>query len=147
MSEIKRQKITDLRELVKGGKKLPEWLVLWAEKRLGLHALNVAHDKIEGDWDAGSTDNFFKLACKHLNLNYELEGLENIPKEGPCVIVSNHAHGMSDGIMFGDIAMKVRSDVRIVVNEFLHHVRGMRPYQITVDVYGGEAAASASTIA
>ncbi len=144
MSEIKRQKITDLTELVKGGKRLPEWLVLWAEKRLGLHALNVAHDRIEDDWDAGSTDNFFRLACKHLNLNYELEGLENIPKEGPCVIVSNHAHGMSDGIMFGDIAMKVRSDVRIVVNEFLHHVRGMRPYQITVDVYGGEAAKRAN---
>lgn len=144
VSDTKRQKITDLRELVKGGKKLPEWLVSWAEKRLGLHALNVTHDKIEDDWDAGSTDNFFKLACKHLNLNYELEGLENIPKEGPCVIVSNHAHGMSDGIMFGDIAMKVRSDVRIVVNEFLHHVRGMRPYQITVDVYGGEAAKRAN---
>ena len=144
MSGKERQKITDLTELVKGGKRLPKWLVLWAEKKLGLHALNVAHNKIEDEWDAGSDENFFKLACKHLNLNYELEGLENIPKEGPCVIVSNHPHGMSDGLMFGDIAMKVRSDVRIVVNEFLHHVRGMRPYQITVDVYGGEAAKRAN---
>ncbi len=144
MSGKERQKITDLTELVKGGKHLPKWFVSWAEKRLGLHALNVAHNHIEEDWEAGSSDNFFKLACKHLNLNYELEGLENIPKEGPCVIVSNHAHGMSDGLMFGDIAMKVRSDVRIVVNEFLHHVRGMRPYQITVDVYGGEAAKRAN---
>lgn len=144
MSGKERQKITDLTELVKGGKRLPKWFVLWAEKRLGLHALNVAHNHIEEDWEAGSEDNFFKLACKYLNLNYELEGLENIPKEGPCVIVSNHAHGMSDGLMFGDIAMKVRSDVKIVVNEFLHHVRGMRPYQIKVDVYGGEAAKRAN---
>ncbi len=144
MSGKERQKITDLTELVKGGKRLPKWLVLWAEKKLGLHALNVAHNKIEDEWDAGSDENFFKLACKYLNLNYELEGLENIPKEGPCVIVSNHPHGMSDGLMFGDIAMKARSDVRIVVNEFLHHVRGMRPYQITVDVYGGEAAKRAN---
>lgn len=144
MSGKERQKITDLTELVKGGKHLPKWFVLWAEKRLGLHALNVAHNHIEEDWEAGSEDNFFKLACKYLNLNYELEGLENIPKEGPCVIVSNHAHGMSDGLMFGDIAMKVRSDVKIVVNEFLHHVRGMRPYQIKVDVYGGEAAKRAN---
>ena len=144
MSGKERQKITDLTELVKGGKRLPKWLVLWAEKKLGLHALNVAHNKIEDEWEAGSEENFFKLACKHLNLHYELKGLENIPKEGPCVIVSNHPHGMSDGLMFGDIAMKVRSDVRIVVNEFLHHVRGMRPYQITVDVYGGEAAKRAN---
>ena len=144
MSATERKKITDLTELVRVGKHLPKWFVLWAEKKLGLHALNVAHNKIEDDWDNGCTDNFFKLACKHLNLNYELEGLENIPKEGPCVIVSNHPHGMSDGLMFGDIVMKVRSDVRIVVNEFLHHVRGMRPYQITVDVYGGEAAVRAN---
>lgn len=136
--------MADLAELIKGGKRLPDWLILWGEKRLGLHALNVAHAKIEDDWDEGSTDNFFKLACKHLNLLYDLEGLENIPKEGPCIIVSNHPHGMSDGIMFGDIAMRAREDVRIVVNEFLHCVRGMRPYQITVDVYGGEAAKRAN---
>lgn len=136
--------MADLAELIKGGKRLPDWLILWGEKRLGLHALNVAHAKIEDNWDEGSTDNFFKLACKHLNLQYDLEGLENIPKEGPCIIVSNHPHGMSDGIMFGDIAMRAREDVRIVVNEFLHCVRGMRPYQITVDVYGGEAAKRAN---
>lgn len=136
--------MADLAELIKGGKRLPDWLILWGEKRLGLHALNVAHAKIEDDWDEGSTDNFFKLACKYLNLQYDLEGLENIPKEGPCIIVSNHPHGMSDGIMFGDIAMRAREDVRIVVNEFLHCVRGMRPYQITVDVYGGEAAKRAN---
>ena len=146
MSVTNRQKITDLTELVRGGKRLPKWLVLWAEKKLGLHALNVAHNKIEDDWDAGSTENFFALACKHLNLHYDVQGLENIPKEGPCVITCNHPHGMSDGLMFGDIAMKVRSDVKIVVNEFLHHVRGMRPYQITVDVYGGEAAKRANMV-
>ncbi|MDO5471231.1 MAG: lysophospholipid acyltransferase family protein [Akkermansia sp.] len=140
----KREKITDLRKLVKGGDKLPDWLVLWGEKKLGLHALNVAHAHIEDDWEAGSTDNFFKLACKHLSLNYDLSGLENIPKEGPCVIVCNHPHGMSDGLMFGDIAMKVRSDIRIVVNEFLQCVRGMVPYEIMVDVYGGEAAKRAN---
>ena len=79
MSTSKREKITDLTKLVKGGDKLPKWLVLWAEKKLGLHALNVAHAHIEDDWEAGSTDNFFKLACKYLSLNYDITGLENIP--------------------------------------------------------------------
>ena len=141
---FKRPKMVDLRDQIKGGHRLPESLITWGEKRLGLHALNMAHEHIENDWDEGSTDNFFKLACKYLNLLYDLSGLENIPKEGPCVVVSNHPHGMSDGIMFGDVVMKVRDDVRIVVNEFLHCVRGMRPYEITVDVYGGEAAKRAN---
>lgn len=146
MSIRKRKKITDLSRLIKGGDKLPDWLILLGEKHLGLHALNVAHDHIEEDWEKGCTDNFFKLACKYLNLNYDLTGLENIPKEGPCVIVSNHPHGMSDGLMFGDIAMKVRSDIHIVVNEFLQCVRGMVPYEIMVDVYGGDAAKRANMV-
>ena len=138
------KKIMDLGEHIPGGKKLPEWLLNIGERLLGFHEFNVAHSKVEDDQNAGSTDNFFRLACKHLPLNYEVKGLENIPAEGPCVIVSNHPHGMSDGLMIGDIAMKVRNDVRIVVNEFLHCVRGMRPYQITVDVYGGEDAKRAN---
>lgn len=134
----------DLGEHVPGGHKLPQWLLGLGERILGFHEFNVAHSKIEDDQEAGSTENFFSLACKHLPLHYELEGLENIPAEGPCVIVSNHPHGMSDGLMIGDIAMKRRSDIRIVVNEFLNCVRGMRPYLITVDVYGGEAAKRAN---
>lgn len=139
-----RAKIMDLGEHIPGGSKMPQWLLGIGERLLGFHVFNVAHSKIEDDQEAGCTDNFFRLACKHLPLNYELDGLENIPEEGPCVIVSNHPHGMSDGLMIGDIAMKRRSDIRIVVNEFLHCVRGMRPYQITVDVYGGEEAKRAN---
>lgn len=140
----KRQKMVDLRDYVPAGSIWPEWLINLGERFLGFHALNVAHAHIEDDWDEGSTENFFKLACKYLNLHYDLEGLENIPREGPCVIVSNHPHGMSDGLMFGDIAMRVRSDVRIIVNEFLDCVRGMRPYEIKVDVYGGDKAKRAN---
>lgn len=140
----KRQKMVDLRDYIPAGRIWPEWLINLGERFLGFHALNVAHAHIEDDWDNGSEENFFKLACKYLNLIYDLEGLENIPKEGPCVIVANHPHGMSDGLMFGDIAMRVRSDIRIIVNEFLDCVRGMRPYEIKVDVYGGDKAKRAN---
>lgn len=140
-----RTKIVDLAEQLRVARYLPGCLVNTAEKWLGLDALNVAHARIEDDWAAGSCENFFNLACKHLNLNYDVSGVDNIPTEGACVIVSNHPHGMSDGLMFGAIAMRRRSDIRIVVNDFLYCVRGMRPYEITVDVYGGEAAKRANT--
>ncbi len=139
-----KAKIMDLAEYVPGGHMWPGWLLNIGERILGFHTFNVAHSKVEEELEAGSSENFFRLACKYLPLNYEVTGIENIPAEGACVIVSNHPHGMSDGLMIGDIAMKVRSDVRIVVNDFLHCVRGMRPYQITVDVYGGEAAKRAN---
>ena len=144
LRNVMKAKIMDLREYLPGSSRWPEWLLNLGERLLGFHIFNVAHSRIEEEQEAGSTENFFRLACKHLPLNYELRGIENIPAEGACVIVSNHPHGMSDGLMIGDVAMKVRSDVRIVVNDFLHCVRGMRPYQITVDVYGGEEAKRAN---
>ncbi len=139
-----KRKMMDLADYLPGWLRLPRWMLNLGERFLGFHQLNVAHGHIDDDWDAGSTENFFKLACKHLTLHYDLSGLENIPKEGACVIVANHPHGLSDGIMFGDVALRVRSDIRIVVNEFLHCVFGMRPYSITVDVYGGDAARRAN---
>lgn len=142
--KFKRPKMVDLADEIAVGRHMPGFVLEAAERWLGLHALNVAHEHIDDDWEAGSKENFFRLACRYLSLNYDLEGLENIPTEGPCIIVSNHPHGMSDGLMFGDIVMKRREDIRIVVNEFLRCVRGMRPYEITVDVYGGEAAKRAN---
>lgn len=140
-----RKKIFDLTEQAPGlCRFLPAFLIKGLEKLLGFSEFNRGHDAVEDEWEQGSTENFFALACKHLPLNYELEGLENIPKEGPVVIVSNHPHGMSDGLMFGDVALKARSDVKIIVNEWLNYVRGMRPYTIQVDVYGGEKAKAAN---
>lgn len=139
-----RKKIFDLTEQVSAAKKWPDCLVRGCENLLGFTHFNVAHDRIEEDWENGSKENFFALACKHANLLYDVDGLDNIPKEGACVVVCNHPHGMSDGLIFGDIAMKVRSDIRIIVNEWLDYVRGMRPYTIKVDVYGGDAAKRAN---
>ncbi len=141
-----KRKMVDLADYVPKGLRLPRWLLNLGERFLGFHALNTAHANIDADWEGGSQENFFRLACKHLNLHYDVCGVENIPAEGPCVIVSNHPHGLSDGLMFGDVAMRVRSDIRIVVNEFLYCVYGMRPYSITVDVYGGEAARRANMV-
>lgn len=140
----RNKKMVDLGDYLPWGHLLPQWFLEPGERFLGFHALNKAHARIDQDWEAGSKEDFFKLACRYLHLDYDVTGLEHIPTEGPCVIVSNHPHGMSDGLMFGDLVMRVRSDIRIVVNEWLSCVRGMRPYEITVDVYGGEQAKRAN---
>nr|WP_245626824.1 lysophospholipid acyltransferase family protein [Aestuariivita boseongensis] len=47
------------------------------------------------------------------------EQLENIPKDGPVVVVANHPHGMVDGMIFADLIGRVRLDYRILTRSVL----------------------------
>ncbi|WP_375229957.1 lysophospholipid acyltransferase family protein [Roseobacter sp. S98] len=45
--------------------------------------------------------------------------LDRFPKEGPVIVVSNHPHGMIDGMIFADLIGRVRSDYRILTRSLL----------------------------
>lgn len=131
------KKVIDLRERLSEIVRLPRFFARFLEDILGLTRLNRAHHMIALMMRMGSRESFFNLAIRFLNLRYELpvEDLENIPAKGPVVVVANHPHGMSDGIVFGDILVRRRSDAKLVVNEFLGAFEEMEPWMIKVNVY------------
>lgn len=45
--------------------------------------------------------------------------LARIPKTGPVIVVSNHPHGMVDGMIFADLIGRVRPDYRILTRSLL----------------------------
>jgi putative hemolysin len=45
--------------------------------------------------------------------------IDRIPRNGPLVVVSNHPHGMVDGMIFAELIGRVRDDYRILTRSLL----------------------------
>jgi putative hemolysin len=61
---------------------------------------------------------------------------ENIPVEGPLIVVANHPLGMVDAIALLQLIGTVRQDVRILGNDVLAAVPQLGPLLLPVDVFG-----------
>ena len=56
--------------------------------------------------------------------NCEIEGLENIPKDGKCLLVANHPMGAADAVSLYHQIYKVREDVFFFANELFVYLLG-----------------------
>ena len=54
----------------------------------------------------------------------EIEGLENIPKDGKCLLVANHPMGAADAVSLYHQIFKVREDVFFFANELFVYLLG-----------------------
>ncbi|CAK7027258.1 MAG: hypothetical protein MESAZ_02793 [Saezia sanguinis] len=63
-------------------------------------------------------------------------GLENIPSEGPVVLVANHPLGGLDGLVLLKILSKVRPDIKVVSNQLLQYLEPLRSLFLGVDNIG-----------
>ena len=61
---------------------------------------------------------FWEVMVERYGLSLDVVGgsLENIPKDGPLIVVANHPYGILDGLMLGHILSLVRGDFRILAN-------------------------------
>lgn len=63
--------------------------------------------------------------------------LEQIPEQGPLVIIANHPTGTLDGLALMYAVSRVRRDVKVVTNRMLSHLEPLSSLFIPVDNMGG----------
>lgn len=109
------------------------------EMVLALRRLERAYARLEPSDDPLE---FAHRALAELKVRFEASGaLEEIPAEGPLVMVANHPFGGIEGLYLYTLLAARRPDVRILGNRLLTRVRELAPVLFSVDILGGRAAA------
>lgn len=72
---------------------------------------------------------------EHLQIRCEIpeHHIENIPENGPLVIIANHPTGALDGLALIYALSRVRRDIKVVTNRLLSHLEPLRALFIPVD--------------
>ncbi len=68
--------------------------------------------------DVAAGRDFWDVITERYGLSLDVVGgsLDNIPTQGPCVVVSNHPYGILDGLMLGRILSKRRERYKILAH-------------------------------
>ena len=66
------------------------------------------------------------LQNMNITIDVSPEQLDNIPKEGGFVVVSNHPFGGIEGVMLLSIIAKVRPDFKVMANFILSHIPNLK---------------------
>lgn len=81
--------------------------------------------------------NFFNGALSAMRCSYEIVygSRQNIPSDGPVVVVANHPFGGLDGVVLGALLSSARQDTRLLVNFLLSYMEGFGDWVFPVDPF------------
>lgn len=95
--------------------------------------------------DAGRLDpsqSFATRVLRSMNVTWRIAsgGEDQIPREGPLVVVANHPFGGIEGMLLTSLMEKTRPDTRVMVNYLLSVIPDFRDQFIFVDPFGTKEA-------
>lgn len=96
--------------------------------------------------ESADDDNPFAGVARRLNLKIEIDGLAGkVPGEGPVVFVANHAFGGADALALTAVMRQHRDDMRMLANEEVTLLGGIKEWMIPVSLLQEGSAAGQNT--
>lgn len=68
-----------------------------------------------------------------INMEYVVGGLENIPREGPLVMVANHPYGILDGLAMGRMLSLARGEFKIIAHVVFRKAADLKDVILPID--------------
>lgn len=77
---------------------------------------------------------FWTQALRHMGIRLRVDAadLARIPQSGPLIVVSNHPHGLVDGVVLAELIGRVRTDYKILTRNLLTGVEEIQEFMIPV---------------
>src|SRR6185369_2093163 len=111
--------------------------------RLAIHLIEATTGQLElkrlyntYQTELRGTVDFWEAAMRlmRLNVDYDPQKLDALPRTGPLMIVANHPFGLIDGLLIGHLANRVRRDFKVLTNSRLYPPDAeIRDYILPID--------------
>ncbi len=126
----------DIKKILKEGdikflKKLPNFAYTLAERLIKQDEIN----RVLSKYSEYEGIEFFNKLIEYLNLNIEIEGLDNLPENGKCFFVGNHAYGFIDGLIITKTIGEKYGDLKFIGNEIFFLIPNLRQMLAAVNMY------------
>jgi putative hemolysin len=77
---------------------------------------------------------FFEDAVRQMGIDLQVtdEQIDNIPATGPLIVVANHPHGMTDGLVMADLIGRKRDDFLVLTRSLISGVQEIKKFMLPV---------------
>ena len=80
------------------------------------------------------------------NIKIKVEGIENVPTTGGCILASNHPLGGVDALAIVTALKNHRKDLQFVVNDILLHLKNLNGLFVGVNKHGSNSKSSLNSV-
>lgn len=114
---------------------IPGFIIRFMERTIHQDEMNVILKKYANVFGT----KFVRALLNEFNITYTTHNIENIPKDGRYIFVSNHPLGGFDGVILADILASNWSEPRILVNDLLLIIKNYNPLFLPINKHGANA--------